>query len=98
MCCTLEAVQRSVVANDVSSQVPSNASENVQTGEKFKLRLRMKLSERDDDDSQDNNYIVDEDNNMDEVHVDMNDFNYNSDKTVEFMRYRDKVEPVANEE
>ncbi|GKC20021.1 hypothetical protein Tco_1022171, partial [Tanacetum coccineum] len=45
--------------------------------------------ERDDDDSQDNNYIVDENNNVDEVHVDMNDFNYNSDKTVEFMSASD---------
>ncbi|GJS18162.1 mutator type transposase [Tanacetum coccineum] len=52
----------------------------------------------DDTDSQDSDYLVDKDNNVDEVDVDMEEFECNIDETIEFMGCRDRVQPLVNEE
>ncbi|GKB44418.1 mutator type transposase [Tanacetum coccineum] len=52
----------------------------------------------DESDSKDSDYLVDEDNNVDDVHVDMEDFEYNIDEEVEFVGCRDKEQPPDIEE
>ncbi|GJV67268.1 mutator type transposase [Tanacetum coccineum] len=45
-----------------------------------------------DDDSQDSDYIMDEENYVDDVDVDMEDFHYNIDESVEFMGSKNRDE------
>ncbi|GJY00145.1 mutator type transposase, partial [Tanacetum coccineum] len=52
----------------------------------------------DDTDSQDSDYLVDKDNNVDEVDVDMEEFKCNIDETIKFMGCRDRAQPLVNEE
>ncbi|GJY66564.1 mutator type transposase [Tanacetum coccineum] len=52
----------------------------------------------DETDSEDSDYLVDEDNNMNDIDVDIEDFEYNIDEEVEFMGCRDKEQPLDNEE
>ncbi|GJT83057.1 hypothetical protein Tco_1057399 [Tanacetum coccineum] len=48
--------------------------------------------------AKDSNYLVDEDNNMDEVDVDMEEFECYIDEAVEFIGCRYKVQPLVDEE
>ncbi|GKE01427.1 mutator type transposase, partial [Tanacetum coccineum] len=52
----------------------------------------------DESNSEDSDYLVDEDNNVDDVDVDMEDFEFNIDEEVEFVRCRDKEQPLDIEE
>nr|GEZ02237.1 hypothetical protein [Tanacetum cinerariifolium] len=49
-------------------------------------------------DSEDSDYLVDEDNNVDDVDVDMEDFEYNIDEEVEFVGCRDREQEPDIEE
>ncbi|GKC12167.1 hypothetical protein Tco_1008949 [Tanacetum coccineum] len=53
---------------------------------------------KDNTDSQDIDYLVYKDNNVDEIDVDMEEFECNIDETIEFMGCRDRVQPQINEE
>ncbi|GKB41915.1 mutator type transposase [Tanacetum coccineum] len=65
-----------------------NTSQNVKVEDETKV----------EHETEDSDYLVDEDNNMDEVDVDMEEFEYNIHENVEFIRCRDRVQPLDNEE
>ncbi|GKA39978.1 hypothetical protein Tco_0732571, partial [Tanacetum coccineum] len=52
----------------------------------------------DETDSEDSDYLVDEENNVDDVDVDMKDFDFHVDEGVEFMGCRDIEQTVDIEE
>ncbi|PWA73897.1 trihelix protein [Artemisia annua] len=55
-------------------------------------------SDSSDDDSQDSDYVMDEENYVPEIDVDMEDFYCNIDETVEFMGCKDRDEISDNDE
>ncbi|GJU35581.1 mutator type transposase [Tanacetum coccineum] len=68
-----------------------------QTGGDHEIHDEEEREGDDESDSQDSDYIVDSDNNVDDIDVDMADFEYNIDEDVEFGGCRDREE-VANVE
>nr|GEV41801.1 transposase, mutator type [Tanacetum cinerariifolium] len=104
--------QSSAVGNDGSSQ-GSNTGENVDLvdttnnveiegdeerhGEEERQRGE-ETEVKDESDSEDSDYLVDKDNNVDDVDVDMEDFEYNIDEEVEFVGCRDREHELDIEE
>ncbi|GKD71533.1 hypothetical protein Tco_1325623, partial [Tanacetum coccineum] len=69
-----------------------------QTGGDHEIHDEEEREGDDESDSQDSDYIVDSDNNVDDIDVDMADFEYNIDEDVEFGGCRDREEAANVEE
>ena len=78
------------------TEVSEGVNDDVETseghGDDAETSEGSKVTDSSDDDSQDSDYIVDEENYVEEVDVDMEDFRLNIDETVEFMGCKNKDE------
>ncbi|GJY07751.1 mutator type transposase [Tanacetum coccineum] len=85
--------------DDLDLMLPTDGNRECKTSHNLELEDKTNIVEtevEDETDSQDSDYLVDEDNNVDEVDVDMEDFEYNIDEEVEFMGSRDREQPPGS--